>query len=131
LAKTVEISKAALDCQKMGDATIVVCRYLISGRVQGVGFRRFAQARASAWGLTGWVRNLRDGRVEALAAGAEPAQADLKRELAQGPPGSRVAGVDVARVNLDRAGAKSAQAEDWLGPGFACAEDGEGPCSIN
>ncbi|NJL26073.1 MAG: acylphosphatase, partial [Calothrix sp. SM1_5_4] len=50
----------------MGDLTK---HYLISGRVQGVGFRAFKHRRAVELGLRGWVRNLSDGRVEVLARG--------------------------------------------------------------
>ena len=45
---------------------------LISGRVQGVSFRWYTQRMAQHLGLTGWVRNLRDGRVEAVLEGPEP-----------------------------------------------------------
>jgi len=59
--------------------------YLISGRVQGVGYRRFAQARASELGLSGWVRNLDDGRVEAVAQGPENDLLRLETFLRSGP----------------------------------------------
>ena len=63
---------------------------VVDGRVQGVGFRRFVQRKARALGLTGWVRNLPGGEVEALAEGPEPALAELLRHVRRGPPGSWV-----------------------------------------
>ena len=74
-------------------------RYLVRGRVQGVGFRWFVARAAQKLGLTGHVRNLPDGRVEVVASG-EPAELDrLSEALAEGPPGAVVAGVHVE--NLD------------------------------
>ncbi len=60
-------------------------RWLISGRVQGVGFRYFAQAKASELGLSGWARNLDDGRVEVYAAGPPAKLSDLAAALYMGP----------------------------------------------
>lgn len=65
-------------------------RYVIGGRVQGVGFRYFTQRVAAREGVTGWIRNLPDGRVEALAEGEEAALARLERALRTGPGGARV-----------------------------------------
>lgn len=59
--------------------------YLISGRVQGVGYRAFAQRTAARIGLLGWVRNLDDGRVEALARGSDEQFRRWEMELRQGP----------------------------------------------
>jgi acylphosphatase len=70
-------------------------RYLISGRVQGVGFRYFTQAAASRDGVQGWVRNLPDGRVEAYVDGDADAVERVERALRHGPPGARVDDVDV------------------------------------
>ena len=67
-----------------------VLRYLIEGRVQGVGFRYFARRSARRLGLAGYVRNLPDGSVEALARGTDEALAAFEEALKQGPPGSRV-----------------------------------------
>lgn len=74
-------------------------RYLVSGRVQGVGFRYFVLRQAKALALAGWVRNLHDGRVEVLAAGDEGALAALEGRLWSGPPGSQV--IDVAASAAD------------------------------
>lgn len=65
-------------------------RWLIGGRVQGVGFRWFAARRATALGLGGWATNLPDGRVEVVAAGSDGALEELGMALAQGPRLSRV-----------------------------------------
>jgi len=61
-------------------------RIIVSGRVQGVFFRDHARRWASTLGLTGWVKNLRDGRVEALAEGERENIEDLVSRLRQGPP---------------------------------------------
>ena len=65
-------------------------RYLIAGRVQGVGFRYFAHAVATKHQVTGFVRNLGDGRVEVRAEGADASLVAFERELAAGPAGARV-----------------------------------------
>ncbi|HEU5181352.1 MAG TPA: acylphosphatase [Candidatus Polarisedimenticolia bacterium] len=67
-----------------------VQRYLIEGRVQGVGFRYFARRSARRLGLAGYVRNLPDGSVEAVARGTDEALAAFEQALRQGPPGSHV-----------------------------------------
>ena len=71
-------------------------RVLVSGRVQGVGFRYFTQRTAAELGLTGWVRNLRDGRVEAVAEGERANLEQLLAAIRRGPPSSRVADTQVA-----------------------------------
>ena len=73
----------------------VARRYLISGRVQGVGFRWFAEAAAAREGLHGWVRNLPDGRVEASAEGDVEAIGRFERAIGHGPPGARVDHVEI------------------------------------
>ena len=70
-------------------------RYIISGRVQGVGFRFFAQTAAARENIHGSVRNLPDGSVEALAEGDADAVERFERALRHGPPGARVEQVDV------------------------------------
>jgi acylphosphatase len=68
----------------------VARRYVVSGRVQRVGFRWFTVERASVEGVAGWVRNLPDGRVEVLAEGEAEAVERFERALRQGPPHARV-----------------------------------------
>ena len=70
-------------------------RFLITGRVQGVGFRFFAERSARREGLHGWVRNLPDGRVEAAAEGESEALDRFEGQLRQGPRGARVDHVEV------------------------------------
>ena len=70
-------------------------RYLISGRVQGVGFRYFTEEAAAREGVHGWVRNLPDGRVEAAADGDADAVERFERAMRHGPRGARVDQVDV------------------------------------
>ena len=70
-------------------------RYLVSGRVQGVGFRYFVHAAAIREGVTGYVRNMPDGRVEALVEGDEEAVTRVERAIRSGPGGARVEDVDV------------------------------------
>lgn len=69
---------------------IIARRYLIGGRVQGVGFRVFAHARASIEGVHGYVANRDDGRVEALVEGDEDAVERVEHALRRGPIGARV-----------------------------------------
>jgi acylphosphatase len=73
----------------------VARRFVISGRVQGVGFRYFTQNAAVREGVAGWVQNLADGRVEAFVEGDEDAVTRVERALRSGPPGARVENVYV------------------------------------
>jgi len=77
---------------------IVARHYLISGRVQGVGFRFFAEAQAAVEGVHGYVRNLPDGRVEALVEGDEESVERVEHALRRGPAGARVESVLVEAV---------------------------------
>lgn len=70
-------------------------RFFISGRVQGVGFRYFTQDVAMREGVTGYVRNLPDGRVEALVEGDTEAVTRMERAIRSGPGGASVEHVDV------------------------------------
>ena len=73
-------------------------RYLVAGRVQGVGFRVFVRRRACELGLRGWVMNLPDGRVEVVSSGGPDAQSSMERSLWSGPPHSRV--VEVGKIEI-------------------------------
>jgi acylphosphatase len=65
-------------------------RYVVSGRVQGVGFRWFVEREAVQIGITGWVRNCQNGDVEIMATGSREQHASLRQKLQQGPRASRV-----------------------------------------
>ncbi len=73
----------------------VAARIIVSGRVQGVGFRFFAVDVAEELGITGWVKNLKDGRVEVEAHGVKEIVEVMIERLRQGPPGASVSNVDV------------------------------------
>jgi acylphosphatase len=73
----------------------VARRFVISGRVQNVGFRYFTQNAAAREGVAGWVQNLPDGRVEAFVEGDEDAVTRVERAIRSGPPGARVDTVSV------------------------------------
>ena len=75
----------------------VARRYIISGRVQGVGFRYFTEATAQREGVAGWVRNLPDRSVEVVAEGDADAVERFERAVRNGPPGARVERVEVDR----------------------------------
>jgi acylphosphatase len=66
---------------------------VVTGRVQGVGYRYFAREQASPLGLTGWVRNLPDGSVEFYAEGPEAALEEFLRRLRKGPTSGHVDGL--------------------------------------
>jgi acylphosphatase len=72
---------------------------IISGRVQGVGYRASMIDEARRLGVTGWVRNRRDGTVEAIVDGDSDAVAAIVAWTRRGPPGSRVTGVAVEETD--------------------------------
>lgn len=76
-------------------------RYLVRGKVQGVGFRYFVERTANELGLSGWVRNLDDGRVEVYAAGTKDQLAALNGRLWQGPRWSDVRGVEEQEAAIE------------------------------
>lgn len=73
---------------------LVARRYRISGRVQGVGFRYFAERRARQWSISGWVRNLPDDTVEVHAEGDPERLQHFEQDLRNGPPHARVDGFE-------------------------------------
>jgi acylphosphatase len=75
---------------------------IFHGRVQGVGFRAFVEGEALARGLGGWVRNRRDGSVEAVFAGLLASVAEATDACMRGPPSARVERLDVKDSNADQ-----------------------------
>jgi acylphosphatase len=78
-------------------------RFVVSGRVQGVGYRAFAQYAARAVGVTGWVRNLDDGDVEVHANGMQAQLDDFEARLRQGPRWGEVRSVAVTEAAVSYA----------------------------
>jgi len=74
----------------MVESKTVARKFLISGKVQGVGYRYFAQRSAANHQVRGYVKNLEDGRVESLAEGNEKAVEGFKHDLMAGPKYSKV-----------------------------------------
>ena len=74
---------------------------LIRGLVQGVGFRAWTEYTALARGLEGWVRNRRDGSVEAVFGGAEGDVTAMIAQCRRGPPGARIDGIDQREATAD------------------------------
>ena len=74
---------------------IVARRYVISGRVQGVGFRYFTEDLAQREGVSGFVRNLPDGRVEAVVEGDTESVGRVETALWRGPRGARVDDIEI------------------------------------
>ncbi|MBI1967987.1 MAG: acylphosphatase [Gemmatimonadetes bacterium] len=73
-------------------------RYLVRGRVQGVGFRWFVWRQAERLGLRGWARNLPDGSVEVVAEGPAEILVRLEEALARGPVAARVDAVEKSEL---------------------------------
>jgi acylphosphatase len=71
-------------------------RFVVRGRVQGVGFRWFVEREAHMLGISGWVRNNHDGSVEVLAQGTRDQLLGLHSRLREGPRAARVDSVDVS-----------------------------------
>ena len=74
-------------------------RYVVRGRVQGVGFRWFVEREAHMLGIAGWVRNNHDGSVEVLAQGTRDQLVGLHSRLREGPRAARVDAVEVSDAN--------------------------------
>ena len=103
----------------MSERGDLIRHYLISGRVQGVGFRAFTQRQARELRLAGWVRNLEDGRVEALARGPAETLASFESRLRQGPAHGRVDALVMSELT---------PAQGPRGD-FEVREDGGRPCT--
>jgi acylphosphatase len=73
----------------------------VTGRVQGVGYRMWAERTASALGIRGWVRNRGDGSVELLAIGEDDAVAKLLKACEQGPRHADVSGISISDAEDD------------------------------
>jgi acylphosphatase len=97
----------------MDSKSLTTWQILVSGKVQGVGYRRFAQKAAQSLGIRGWARNLKDLRVEIHAQGSETQLNEFLVQLKKGPPFGRV----------DQAEARTISAEKFTG--FEIAQDGE------
>ena len=82
-------------------------RWVVAGRVQGVGYRWFVHSRASKLGVAGWVRNLEDGSVEVVAEGSADALASLDEIIRKGPPGASVTSVTTNDVPHEAVDTKS------------------------
>jgi acylphosphatase len=76
-------------------STEIFRRYLVTGRVQGVGFRWFVEREARLIGVCGWVRNRDDGVVEVLASGSTAQLGSLYDKLKEGPRAARIDEVEV------------------------------------
>jgi acylphosphatase len=87
----------------MGKTTAKIAKkFSITGRVQGVGFRYFAEHWAGQLGICGYVKNLWDGGVEVYAIGDPVALEELKRQLAEGPRSAHVASITESDEPVDR-----------------------------
>jgi len=101
---------------------MTICRhYIVSGRVQGVGFRKFTERIARSNKLKGATRNLRDGRVEIIACGDQQSLEIFETEISRGPAASSVSHLEKRDVAQER----------WpIGPqefDFIVHQDGEKP----
>lgn len=94
---------------KSNRGNIAARHFVVSGRVQGVGFRYAAQSRAEELNLFGWVRNLPDGTVEAVARGEAGNLAAFEKWLWIGPKSARVISVIAATATA----ASDADADDF------------------
>ena len=83
-------------------AAKIARKFLIAGRVQGVGYRYFADRWASQLGICGYVKNLWNGSVEVYAIGEAVSLEELKRQLAEGPRSARVAAIDESDETVDK-----------------------------
>ena len=106
----------------------LICRhYLVSGRVQGVGFRRFTEREANAQALTGRARNLRDGRVEVVASGSEESLEIFEGAISRGPLGASVSQIEKHDVTDESLNRFTRTFADGFSDRFIVHKDGEKP----
>jgi len=86
----------------MSRRNVIAKRYLIRGRVQGVGYRYFAQRAAADLQVTGYARNLDDGRVEVYAVGTPERLSELAGRLWKGPRLADVRGVEESDAGVQQ-----------------------------
>lgn len=84
----------------MSDKESVIKHLKIEGRVQGVGFRYYTRKTANKYAINGWVKNMEDGTVEVVLAGAEKAVLKMMEKLKDGPSSARVTGME--EIPIDR-----------------------------
>lgn len=84
----------------MAQKTVEARRFVVRGRVQGVGFRWFVEREAHMLGIAGWVRNNSDGSVEVLGMGTRDQLSGLSSRLHQGPRAARVDDVEESEARL-------------------------------
>ena len=82
------------------DKAVAARRFLVRGRVQGVGFRWFVEREAHILGIAGWVRNNADSSVEVLAMGTRDQLAGLRSRLREGPRAARVDNVEESEAKF-------------------------------
>ena len=82
----------------MTEKGIVARRFVVRGRVQGVGFRWFVEREGHLLGIAGWVRNNHDGSVEVFAQGSRDQLSGLHSRLREGPRAARVDNVEISEV---------------------------------
>jgi acylphosphatase len=84
----------------MAEKRVEARRFVVRGRVQGVGFRWFVEREAHMLGIAGWVRNNSDGSVEVLGMGTRDQLSGLSSRLHQGPRAARVDDVEESEARL-------------------------------
>src|SRR5438067_2254497 len=88
-------------------------RYVVHGRVQGVGFRYYVSSEAQKLGLAGWVRNNLNGTVEALAAGSREQLTRFHESLRRGPRAARVDNIEVFPAEAEGLGSRFRIEGSW------------------
>ena len=88
-------------------------KYVVTGRVQGVGFRFFTENQATRLGLSGYVKNCADGTVEAYAVGDAEALEEFKAALAEGPRSARVDEVQEFEERVRTGAGRFVVESDW------------------